>query len=204
MPEYGLSSAGQALLDRTRAFFGANNVVVTSGNRSKERNSNIKGSSRTSQHIGGDAFDFKIKNGTVYLDPAIVQQRIIDGGLVFGQSIQETGAGMRPRNHLSVGSKREVLTGSDENARQYGRRYVKSAKDAQGQYRKNINGVLGERVGNVVSDGLLSASNGISKAGTVIVKTLSPIQNYITRFSIGFFGFVLIIGAIAIIVRKAK
>jgi hypothetical protein len=86
------------LLDQVYDLFGKDNVTVTSTTRSAAKNASIKGASNTSQHLDGGAFDFVVAGMT----PVQVQQKIADSSLIYGQSIQEYGAGMGPRNHLSI------------------------------------------------------------------------------------------------------
>lgn len=95
-------------------------IVPTSGYRSPAHNAKIKGSSKNSQHMVGEAFDFVVydQNGK-RVDPMLVQATIAASGLDYGQNIAEYGAGMGPRNHLSVPSP----TNQRENKRAMDGRY---------------------------------------------------------------------------------
>lgn len=98
-----ITPAATSLWLRVKQLFP--NAIATSGGRSAAHNATIPGSSTTSQHIGGNAFDFVVPG----MDPMQVQKVIAESlGMPFGQSISEYGLGMGPRNHLSVGTKGEL------------------------------------------------------------------------------------------------
>lgn len=100
-----LSANARALWNKVQTVFDGMGyeTVLTSAGRSASHNAGIPGSSNTSQHIGGNAFDFQVKNAAgQIIDPLAVQATLAQQGLTYGQSIAEYGLGMRPRNHLSV------------------------------------------------------------------------------------------------------
>jgi hypothetical protein len=194
--ERTLSDGARSLLDGVRNIFGANNVILTSAARSKERNSQIRGASSRSQHIGGDAFDFKVKG----LTNDQVREGILQSDLTFGQLISETGAGMGPRTHLGIGDGGRITIASDANAAK-GRRYVDIGRKAQGEYRQFINRVLGKDIGDKVSDTLKSASDTIAKGGEALSKPLSFVDGYILRGAIIVIGLILIIGSVILITK---
>jgi len=100
-----LSANAQALWGRVQSTFSALGLstTLTSAGRSPEYNSTIAGASSGSQHIGGNAFDFQVRDskGNI-IDPLKVQATLATQGLVYGQNIAEYGRGMNPRNHLST------------------------------------------------------------------------------------------------------
>lgn len=199
-----LSPAGLDLRARIQNVFGRENVVETSTTRSAARNASIRGASNTSQHLTGDAIDFKVRDGKRgFLPLSEVKRRSLESVGPFGQLISETGAGMGPRTHLSVGSKGQVLSASDANVARYGRRYVVEATNRAGVYRENINKVLGGTIGNKVADVLKGGATGIAKAGDAITSATSFVQQYLTRGAFGIIGIILIIGAV-IILTKGK
>lgn len=205
MSEYGLSDAGKGQLGSLRGIFGANSVVVTSGGRTAARNSRIAGASRNSQHIDGDAIDFKVRDGRGgFLPNSVVLDRIKSGNLGFGQLISETGAGMGPRVHISTGNKGQILNASDENVKKYGRRYVEIARQQGGKYREAIKGVLGDRIGDSVADVLKNGSDALANTGEKISSAASFFDPYIKRGVIGVLGLILIIAAIIVLTRGYK
>lgn len=104
-----LSAQARALWGQVQSVFsGAGySVDLTSAGRTASHNSSIPGASDTSQHIGGNAFDFQVRDSMGRIvDPLAVQATLASQGLSYGQSIAEYGLGMNPRNHLSVPTSR--------------------------------------------------------------------------------------------------
>lgn len=192
MNEFGLTAAGQSLLTKTRALFSDGQVIVNSGARSTARNATIAGSSRRSQHVGGNAFDFAVERNGVRLSNAEIFERVRSSGLVFGQVIDETGLGMRPRVHLGTGTKGRLSIGRDG-------RYTDIER---GKYRQAINNVLGDRIGNKVSNSLKSGSDILAKGGDQISKAANDLNNYINRGIFGVIGLLFIVGVIYYLIRK--
>jgi hypothetical protein len=93
-----LSPQALNLWQQVQGLFGADNVTLTSAGRTAGNNASIPGASKTSDHLDGNAFDFRVKG----IDPQAVQERIAAAGIGYGQNIAEYGAGMGPRNHLSI------------------------------------------------------------------------------------------------------
>ena len=202
MNERGISAGANTLLGQVRDLFAGNSVVLTSGARNTSRNSQIKGASRTSQHLDGDAFDFVVKGANGRLLPnAVVADKIRGSGIQFQQLITETGAGGGPRVHLGVGTRGQILDASDSNVVRYGRRYVDVT--GRGSYREAITRVLGNNVGNKVADTLKSGADAVAKGGDAIAKSTSFIEPLVIRGVIGIIGLVFIIAAV-VAVNKMK
>lgn len=193
MNEKGLTNAGQSLLDKTRALFSDGRVIVNSGNRGAAHNARIAGSSRRSQHVGGNAFDFAVERNGVRLSNAEIVERIRTSNLDFNQVIDETGLNMRPRVHLGVGTAGRLTRGRDG-------RYTDIAR--RGAYREAINSVLGKTIGNKVSDGLKSGSDILAKGGDQISKAANVLDNYINRGIFGVIGLLFIVGVVYYLIRK--
>lgn len=95
-----------ALLERVRKLLGNRVIIVSSGFRSAALNAAV-GGSRTSDHMRGEACDFKAPGfGT----PTQICKAIASSGIPFGQLIDEFGSWV----HISIpdGSARdgEILT----------------------------------------------------------------------------------------------
>lgn len=197
---WGLTDAAQNLLSQVQSIFGAGNVTVTSGARSASHNAGIAGASKTSQHLTGDAFDFKV---TGY-NPDQVQAIISQSGLSFGQSIAEYGAGMNPRNHLSVGTKGQTLVAKD--GRYSARTISESAKsfadkalaDVSGNSRDWLKGVFGATVGDGLADAGQATGKALSLPGDTIDKGIATVtgsevfNGYMSRAAILIFALVFI------------
>lgn len=104
-----LSAQARSLWSQVQSIFSSAGyeTTLTSAGRSADHNATIPGASSTSQHIGGNAFDFQVRdNQGRIVDPLQVQATLASQGLTYGQNIAEYGLGMNPRNHLSVATER--------------------------------------------------------------------------------------------------
>lgn len=197
---WGLSTAAQNLLAQVQGIFGADNVIVTSGQSSRI---GVAGGSPTSQHPSGNAFDFHVKG----YSPDQVQSIIAQSGIQFGQSIQEYGAAAGAGlNHLGVGTKGQLLTGV--NGRYSTTGYASQvAATAQAQVNKTlgdaINSTLGPWAGklsNALGTGLAAPGNAIEGA----VKKVTPDFNaWFTRITYGILAILLIMIAFYMLAQKA-
>lgn len=186
MSEYGLTAEAMKLLNSVRSIFGAQNVIVTSGARSPSANARIPGASPTSQHIGGDAFDFRVTGR----DPKDIQGVLAASGLSYGQSIAEYGLGMGPRNHLSVGTKNETLIANNGKYKPITLEGTKSYLDGIREWERSILKGLGlnEDQANVWTDPDASV--------TEVVAASVDWNGWFGRVAIGLFALIFIAAAL--------
>lgn len=196
--EYGLSAQAQTLLDKVRLLFGADKVSVTSGHRSVANNASLAGSSRTSQHLTGDAFDFRVKGMT----PAQVQTIVAKSGIPFGQSIQEYGAAAGAGvNHLGVGSKGQLLTANNGKYSVTG--YAdqianKTAEQTRGWVANTMARVFGEQNLHDLGENLSAPGDAINGS----LSTLDPSQ-WFERIALGLLALLFIGVAIVMLTGKS-
>lgn len=189
----GLTTDARVLWLRVKQLFP--NAVPTSGRRDP---SNIpRGGSRTSQHHTGDAFDFQVPG----MDPLNVQATIArDLGLPFGQSIAEYGLGMGPRNHLSTGSRNQLLVARD------GRYTVTGTAPAPvggvslgsgaGAGRDVLRQWLGDDWGNWLSDGIEGTGDVLKAPGDAIDNLAPDWDAWLKRIALVVFALIFIAAAL--------
>lgn len=173
-----LSANARALWDRVQGIFPG--AILTSG----KRNHIPPGGSKTSQHFDGDAFDFVVPG----VDPKTVQQTIAQRlGLPFGQSIAEYGLGMGPRNHLSTGTKGQLMTANNGKYSTIGYAPPRSGTelntDGAGYGREALKNMLGDSWGNWLSDGL--GSDGLGGALTAPAEAIENLTDWNSWFQRG-------------------
>lgn len=194
-----LSPAAKNLLAKVQSIFGAGKVTVTSTGRTAGANAGIAGASKTSQHILGadglsDAFDFTVAG----MSPDQVQRMVASSGLSFGQSIQEYGAGMGPRNHLGVGTKGQLLTATNGKYSTIGYAPASNAGDpgagVGGYGRTFLKGIFGDAWGNALSDGGYETGALLAAPGDGIDKMFGglTLSGWFTRITFGVFAILLI------------
>lgn len=189
-----LSAQARQLWNQVQATFSGMgySTVLTSAGRSADYNAGIPGASNTSQHIGGNAFDFQVKNvAGVTIDPLAVQATLKAQGLSYGQSIAEYGLGMGPRNHLSIPT--STLQGQTLIAR-------------DGKYTKNTVSYWNQVAAGVIDDafkavGIKSPIKSINDTATAAVDATvdtvaKPLQSWIIRGSVAIIGMLLVAAAI--------
>lgn len=188
-----LSANARALWNRVQSIFP--NARLTSG----QRDYVPPGGSKTSQHKTGDAFDFVVPG----VDPKTVQATLSQSlGLPFGQSIAEYGLGMGPRNHLSTGSKGQLMTANNGAYRTTGyapqRSGAELSTDGAGYGREALKQMLGDGWGNWISDGL--GGDGLGGALTApaeAIESLAPDWNaWFQRIALGVFALIFIAAAV--------
>lgn len=184
-----LTARAQSLADQVYSLFGADNVTLTSGARTAGHNATIKGASPSSQHIGGNAFDFQVAG----YDPKDVQAILAGSGISYGQNIAEYGAGMNPRNHLGVGTKGQTLLGTNG---QYAPIKVTPVTANSGTWGDAINTALGPWAGSI-SNGLGTVLSAPGNAVEGAIKSVaSPLDAWFMRVSIGVLAIVFIAAAL--------
>ena len=204
--EYGLTNQAQALLDKVRNLFGASNVQVTSGRSSR---TGVAGGSATSQHPGGNAFDFHVSGMT----PAQVQATLAASPIPFGQSIQEYGAAAGAGlNHLGVGTKTQLLTGrngrySATNTATLPAANQTALAQASGFGRDSLVSFLGSDWGNSIADGAFGVGSVLSAPGDRIdaaVASITPDWNsWFVRIGLGMLALLVIGVALVMLAPKA-
>jgi hypothetical protein len=188
----GLTTDARVLWMRVKQLFP--NARMTSGARSRSHNSGIPGASNTSQHIGGNAFDFVVPG----MDPLQVQATIAkDLGIPFGQSIAEYGLGMGPRNHLSVPGSNpgQLLTARNGRYTVTGRVPLNMGAGAGRDALRNI---LGDDWGNWMADGL--GEGGLGGALTAPAEALESLapdwDSWFKRGALVIFALIFIAAAL--------
>ncbi len=194
-----LTAQTQALVDRVYSLFGAKNVTLTSGDRSASHNATIPGASSGSQHIGGNAFDFKVAG----YDPATVQAMIAGAipSTGYGQNIQEYGLGMNPRNHLSaVGTRAngtpivgETLIGRDGRYTPIKVSPISADPKTWGDQIAATLGPWAGSISNFMGTGLAAPGDAIDSAVNSVVPDLN---SWFMRISVGVLAIVFIAAAL--------
>lgn len=210
-----LSSQARTLWNQVQSVLSGMgyNTVLTSAGRSASHNASIPGSSNTSQHIGGNAFDFQVYDARGNLvDPLAVQATLAQQGLTYGQSIAEYGLGMRGRNHLSVPTAKlqmQTLVARDGN---YTRNAVQGARalgaQTAGWGREAISKAfdklgLNPKIAEDISDTLHGVGQAMSDpVGTVVDAT--GLNAWLIRGSIAIVGGLLLAAAIFALANGSK
>lgn len=198
-----LSAPAQALALQIQNLFGADNVTFTSGLRDAVSNSGIPGASKSSDHLGGNAFDFIVSG----MSPQQVQSTIANSGIPFGQSIQEYGLGMGPRNHLSIpgasGHLGQLLTGKNGSYNTTGYANTHQWAKADGESWGDYLGRISTQLNQSLPDPLTAASNGVSSVTNAVSdKVGSFLASYATRAALIILAILLLAGAIFSISRR--
>lgn len=97
------------VMELVRKQLGNKPIIISSGFRSPALNTAV-GGARNSDHLMGAALDFTCP---AFGTPLEICHKIVNAGIEFGQLICEGGQWC----HLSLGTKREVLTATFENGR---------------------------------------------------------------------------------------
>lgn len=197
-----LSAQAYQLWLRVKSIFP--NAIFTSGARSASSNSGIRGASKTSQHLTGDAFDFVVPG----VDPMDVQRTLVGNlGVPFGQSIAEYGAGMGPRNHLSTGSRNQLLTANNGVYRVTGTAPTSALTPTTGMGRADLIARYGPTVGNALADALAAtgtvleapakALEGVPILGSIVNnKPLTDWDGWFKRIALVVFALIFIAAAV--------
>lgn len=203
-----LTAQARGLWYQVQSAFGSlgYSTTLTSAGRTASHNATIAGASSTSQHIGGNAFDFQVRDSSGnIMDPLAVQSTISQLGLSYGQNIAEYGAGMNPRNHLSVPT--STLQGQNKIGKDgvyssnipsptsalaeaglgQGRQFLQDSFKAMGL------GDFGQKIANGISDGLEATGNALQAPGKAISGFT---ENWIIRGAIAAVAILLLAAAI--------
>lgn len=175
-------------------------TVLTSAGRSASHNAGIPGASSTSQHIGGNAFDFVVKDDKGRrVDPLIVQATLANGGFNYGQNIAEYGLGMGPRNHLSVPTARHQGQNLLARDGKYTPNRPDLGRSLADKGRDQVKGIIAKAMGNM---GLLAnpitgpAVAGVIAGGAAAEEVKTGLQSWLLRGSMGILAILLIAAAV--------
>lgn len=188
-------------------------TTLTSAGRSASYNAGIPGASSTSQHIGGNAFDFQVRDTRGNLvDPLAVQATLANQGLSYGQNIAEFGLGMGGRNHLSVPTASlngQTLIGNNG---KYSANVVQNAKaitaQTEGWGRTAIRDAfkalgLNPDSADKFSDSMQRTGDVMSQSANIVADPLGT-SGLILRGSVAIVGVLLLAAAIFTLVGNQK
>lgn len=196
-----LSARAYSLWLQVKSIFP--NAIFTSGGRSVSSNSSIPGASSGSQHLVGDAFDYKVPG----MDPQDVQNIIGASGLDYGQNIAEYGLGMNPRNHLSVtGTRANGTPIVGENKLGVNGVYSTNSiniGDGRAWLTQNLGGAVGNPIGSILHglgiglEAPAKALSGVPILGDVVNnRPLVDLNSWFTRIALVLFALIFIAAAL--------